>query len=254
MKQERAHVGFLIGPGSNSKEIGDVGVGGTRSPVEGFSNRTQANIRRNNTNSAGDRGSVHAITRKRPDSRRTPQRCGGIQSRDVQPVSQDYACSQKADARDHLPRDAEAIVRTRCKSREHYKHSGSCRHQGICAKAGHALPPLAFRTDQCAQKQCEAESNCKLVPEHFSSTLYLSLDFQCLNPQRGFKTPARSQVGSRRLHSFGCWVEIFAGMAEIPTRSSFGHSTRASRSEVRSLILCLLVVDFRICSTRRFRF
>jgi hypothetical protein len=169
MKQERAQVGFLIGPGNDPKEIGNVGVGGARSPVEGFSDGAQANIRRNDGNSAGDRGTIHAITRKRPDSRRTPQRCGGIQSGDVQSVSQDYARSQKADAGDNLSRDAKAIVRTCCKCRENDKHRRTSGDEGVRAKTGHALPPLAFGANEGPEDQSQSQANCKVMPKHVSS-------------------------------------------------------------------------------------
>src|ERR1700704_6427113 len=106
MKQEGTHVSFLIGSGRNPKEIGYVGVGCPRPAVESFPDRAQTDIRCNDSDSAGDRGSVHAITSERPDSRRTPQRCRRIQAADVETVSEDYARSQKTDARDNLSRDA----------------------------------------------------------------------------------------------------------------------------------------------------
>src|SRR5258708_19770497 len=87
MQQERAHVSFLIGAGGDPKEISNVGVGGACPAVEGFSDRAQADICRNDGNSAGDRGAVHAITRKRADRRRTPQGCGGIPSGDASSLS-----------------------------------------------------------------------------------------------------------------------------------------------------------------------
>jgi hypothetical protein len=51
------------------------------------------------------------------------------------------------------------------------------------------------------------------------------------------------------------WVEIFAGMAEIPTRSDVVCSTRASRSEVRNALSYVRSWwTSGIRTTRRFRF
>src|ERR1700730_18803751 len=112
MKQERAHVSFLIGSGSNSKQVGNVQIRANCAAVEGFPNGAETNIRSKTSNRAGNGASVHPVPRQRPDSRRTPQRGRSIQPRNVQPVPEDYACSQEADARDNLPCDAKTIVRT----------------------------------------------------------------------------------------------------------------------------------------------
>jgi hypothetical protein len=164
MKQERAHVSFLIGAGSDPKQIRNVSVGRAGSAVEGFSDRAQANIRRKDGNGAGDRRSVHAVTRKRPYGRRAPQRRGGVQSGDVEPVSQDYACSQEADPRDHLSRNPKAIVRACGECRQYYKHRCTGTDESVRAEAGHALPPLPLSSDQCPEDQGQSRTNCKVMP------------------------------------------------------------------------------------------
>lgn len=42
-------------------------------------------------------------------------------------------------------------------------------HQSICAQTGHALPPLAFRSNECAEVQRQSQPNCKMMPKHCSS-------------------------------------------------------------------------------------
>src|ERR1700731_281473 len=167
MKQEGAHVSFLIGSGKNPKEIGDVGVGGPGPAVESFPDRTQTDIRRNDSNSAGDRGSVHAITRERSDSRRTPQRRRRIQTGDVETVSEDYARSQEPDSRDNLSCNPKTVIRTRGKRQEHDKQGGPRRDERVRAQASHALPPLPLSADEGPQDQGQSQTNCKLMPKHF---------------------------------------------------------------------------------------
>src|SRR6266849_1537748 len=226
MQQERAHVSFPIGPGSDPKQIGNVGVGGARSPVEGFSDGAQANIRRDDGNSAGDRGAVHAITRKRPDSRRTPQRCGGIQPGDVQPVSQDYAGSQEADARDNLPRDAKTIVRTCCKCREHDKHRCTGGDEGVRAKTGHALPPLAFGADEGPEDQSQSQANCKVMPKHVSSFPADHTD-RTSGPGSGLPTAKHTKALTRERFLVVCYRVRLSEELKRPTRSGFVCPTKS---------------------------
>jgi hypothetical protein len=43
----------------------------------------------------------------------------------------------------------------------------------VRAKARHALPPLAFRSDESAQNQRESQANCKVMPKHFPAPFIL---------------------------------------------------------------------------------
>jgi len=113
-----------------------------------------ADIRGDNGNCARDRGSVHAIPRQRSNSCRTPQCCGRIESRDVQPIPQDYPGTQEADPRNNLSCDPKAIVRACGKGREHDEHGRAGRHQSVCPKPGHTLPPLAFGPNEGSEDQC----------------------------------------------------------------------------------------------------
>jgi hypothetical protein len=173
MEQESAQVGFLIGARGNSKQIGNLQIRSRRTPVESFPDRPQANIRSQDCNRTHSSASVHPVSRERSDSRRTPQRCGGIQPRDIQPVAQDYARSEKADARNDLPCDAKAVVGGSCgECCKHDKHCGACRDQGVGAQAGHPLPPLAFRPDEGPEDQRQSQPNCKVMPKHFFRSVF----------------------------------------------------------------------------------
>src|SRR5580700_4934276 len=220
MKQQRAQVGFLIGPGNDPKEISNVGVGGARSSVERLPDRAQAHIRRDDGNGASDRGSVHAITRERPDSRRTPQRCGGVESRNVQAVTQDDPGAQEADARDNLPGDSITVVRTCGKRGQHDKHRGPCRDESVRAQSGHALPPLPFGADEGSQNQGQSQANCEVMPKHFSDPFFSFSERACAHPRRiGLGEARQSMKGDSCVN---CRVGSIQRTAKTPTRSGYG--------------------------------
>src|SRR5208283_987787 len=110
---------------------------------------------------------------------------------------------EEADARNNVGRYSTLTAVSGDQSAHHDEHGSANRHQSVRSQPGHALSPLAFQSDRCAQSAAKIR-----IPKSIQFTVFLLFrDIRCghRTPEERGGTAMQSTPPIRDRSQLNCW-------------------------------------------------
>lgn len=101
---------------------------------------------------------------QRADGGGAPERGGGVDPTDADPVGDDHAGAEEPDAADDVGGDLGWVGSGWSHVRDQHEHRGTGRDERVRAEPGAAGSPSALEADQCAAEDGGAKTKHELVP------------------------------------------------------------------------------------------
>src|SRR5580700_7001848 len=170
LQQKGADVRLLVTLTAQLDGVMGLDFGGAvRLPVDEAHQRAQEQVRQDDEPGGNPAGGELSGAGEGSDHRRAPERRGGVEAGHIDPLTQDHARSEKADARNDLSRHPRRTVVARDHRRKNDEACCADRDEGVGPQSRHALQPLPLETNQAAEQHGDPEADGDFLRLHASA-------------------------------------------------------------------------------------